>query len=110
MFSPTHHVEARSAQVLDRFEEGLVAPVQAMIARERDDIESRARQRIRAGWLCHHGVPRLGQARAMGGEAGLQLAEHQLRAIEQTARGGEAFVGMLAIGRQVAGGQHHACH
>ena len=81
-----------------------------MVAREGDDVETGARQRAGAGRLRHHGMTRLRQARAARGEAGLELAEHQLRAVQQIARGGEALVGMLAVGREVAGGEDDAVH
>ena len=109
MFSPTPTTARPAAdEVLQRFEEGLVAPVQAMVAGEGDDVEAGARQRGGACRLRHHGMTRLRQARAARGEAGFQLAEHQLGVVQQVARGGKAFVRVLTIRRQVARGQHDA--
>jgi len=100
--------EAGVAQVLQGFEEGLVAPIQAMIAGKGDDIEARACQRRGTSRLRHHRVTRLRQTGAARGEAGLELAEYQLGAVEQLARGGKAFIRVLAVGGEIAGGQHDA--
>ena len=100
------HRDAGVLEMTQSLEEGVVAPVQAVIAGEGQHVEAGARDGGGAFRFCHHGVPRLGHARAARRETGLELAEHQL-GLSQRGRGRrEAAVRVLAIGCKVAGRQH----
>ena len=101
----SHHAHARGAQVLARLDQRVVPPVEAVVTRHRDVVESCDAQRGRALGPRHYRMARLRHARSARCEAGLELPERQVGGTQDIRRGGKALVIVIAVERDVAGGQ-----
>ena len=101
----SHHADTSGPQIVARLDQRAASPVHAMVARHGNAVEPRHAQRSRALGTGHHGMPCLGQTRTARGKAGLKLAEGHVGGTQDFCGSGEAFVVMVAVQRDVAGGQ-----
>jgi hypothetical protein len=103
-------VQPGGAQMPDAFAQRRLAPVQAVVSRQRDHLEARACECSCATRMRQDRMAGLWQLGAAGGEGGFQLPEGDLRIAQHSRGGGEARIRVLSVRSDVASRQNDSVH